>query len=263
MDDALRRALEKRLILTVTTGRSGTEYLARVLGAFRDVHAEHEPKPTFGSAWRTVMQAPPTAREFWLAHKLPRVARTRAPLYAETSHLVCKGFLESAIDLGLRMTWLHLRRPAREVAVSLWRLGTIPGRSYAGVKYYLSPWDPRVRRPLIGARPEQLDDYQLCYWYCLEIAARAEEYARLAPQSGVRFVAIDLASLLTTEGVERLGELAELGPLSTLGRVQLSAFAGRRFNDKSGRKRPLTFAPARLDELEHELRELCGLRASP
>ena len=54
----------KRLIFTVTTGRSGTLYLARVLGLFRGTKSLHEPKPTFSSAFRTVQTAPSTAREF-------------------------------------------------------------------------------------------------------------------------------------------------------------------------------------------------------
>src|SRR6185436_2882073 len=124
-----------------TTGRSGTEYLARVLGLFRGVRALHEPKPTFASAFRTVCAAPETAREFWLEHKLPRIARARAPVYAETSHLACKGFLESLVELDLQPTLIHLRREPHAVARSMLALGTVPGRTYKGVKYYLGPGD--------------------------------------------------------------------------------------------------------------------------
>lgn len=258
MDDVLASVRAKRLILTVTTGRSGTEYLARVLGAFRDVRATHEPKPTFGSAFRTVCANPATAREFWLAHKLPRIARSRRPLYAETSHLACKGFLESAVELELALTLVHLVRPARAVATSLWRLATIPGRTFGGVKYYLSPFDVRLLRPVPRERAERFDDYQLCYWYCLEIEARAAHYAeRFAPR-GVRVVRAELDALASVEAVERLGRELELGPLSALGRVKLAALAGRRLNEKSALKRPDAPDPARLDELEAQVREAVG-----
>jgi len=53
----------KRLFFTVTTGRSGTLYLARVLDLFRGTRSLHEPKPTFSSAFRTVQTVPATARD--------------------------------------------------------------------------------------------------------------------------------------------------------------------------------------------------------
>jgi hypothetical protein len=254
MSAALEIVRRKRLIFTLTTGRSGTEYLARALGAFREVEARHEPKPTFGSAFRTVAAAPGTAREFWLAHKLPRIARGSRPVYAETSHLACKGFLESAVELGLTMTWVRLHRPAREVAASLWQLGTIPGRSYGGVKYYLAPFDRGVRLALDAARVERLDDYQLCYWYCLELEARAEELVRRFP--AVPCVRRELDQLGTLAALEELGRELGLAAPSPLGRVQLAALAGRRVNRKLDRKRAPEPEPGRLELLEAELREL-------
>ena len=257
MERAAESALEivrrKRLILTVTTGRSGTEYLARALACFRSVESEHEPKPTFGSAFRTVCAAPETAREFWLAHKLPRIARVRAPVYAETSHLVCKGFLESALELGLAMSWIRLARPHREVATSLWRLSTIPGRTYGGVKYYLSPWDRGVRLALPPERARELDDYQLCYWYSLEIEARAAEYERIARSRGVAWHRVELAELREPGGVEALAAALGLGAPTPAGRVRLAALRSRRVNEKSDLKRELTLGSAELDRLEREL----------
>ena len=249
-DRVLAAARAKRLIFTITTGRSGTEYLSHALACFRDVDSRHEPKPTFGSAFRTVRSAPATAREFWLAHKLPRIAASKQPIYAETSHLVCKGFLESAVELNLQMSLLHLVRAPREVATSLWRLATIPGRTYGGVKYYLSPWDAQLALPVDLASAERWDDYQLCFWYCLEIEARAREYAERFASRGVRVHRVELTAILASEGVEQLGRDLELGPLGTLGRLQLRTLPKRRINAKADRKREFTFAAGELDALE-------------
>jgi uncharacterized integral membrane protein (TIGR00697 family) len=92
-----------------------------------------------------------------------------------------------------------------------------------------------VRVALDPARAEELDDYQLCYWYCLEIEARADEYRRRAP-SDVRVHRVELAELREPEGIERLGEALELGPLSAFGHLQLRALAGRRLNAKDAQK---------------------------
>lgn len=248
--ELLERVRAKRLLLTVTTGRSGTLYLARVLGLFRGVTSEHEPKPTFSSAFRTVAAAPATAREFWLEHKLPRVARARGAVYAETSHLACKGFLESLVELGVVPELLHLVRAPRAVAASLLALGTVPGRTYKGVKYYLSPADA----PLLPlACPErELTDYQVCFWYCLEIAERARVYAERFAPAGVRVHRVELGELSERDGPARLGERLGLGAPGLRGRL-LAKLLDRSRNEKAAKKRALDLAPERLAREEEEL----------
>jgi hypothetical protein len=245
--------VDKRLIFTVTTGRSGTRYLARALGTFRRVHAEHEPHPTFSSAMRTVASAPHTAAEFWRRRKLPRIARTKKPIYAETSHLVCKGFLESLIELGGRPTLVHLFRPEREVAGSLWKLDTVPGRTFKGVKYYLSPADACFLPP--GGDPgfdvSGWHDYQMCYWYALEIAERARVYVKRFAPLGVELHRVDLAELRDHAGVEALGARLDLGPRHSLAR--LAPAGGKHRNAKSAKKLDRSLPDERLDELEAEV----------
>lgn len=257
-DATLELARSKRLLLTVTTGRSGTGHLAKVLGCFPGVKSEHEPKPTFGSAMRTVQQTPTTAREFWLEHKLPRIAAVRAPVYAETSHLVCKGFLESAVELRLQMAWIELVRPARAVARSLCSLGTIPGRTFAGTKYYLSPFDARVRLALEPERATRLSDYQLAFWYCLELAERARELEALARANGVGWVRCELGQLATTEGVLALGRELGLAEPSPVGRLRLAALSGRPSNRKEHLKARFELADDECERQEREVRELVG-----
>lgn len=261
MDRALEKALARRLVFTFTTGRSGTDYLARVLGLFARVHAEHEPKPTFASAWRTVLARPETAREFWLEHKLPRIARSHTPIYAETSHLACKGFLESLIELGVRPTVIELVRAPREVALSLVALRTIPGRTFKGVKYYYAPDDPTVVLAP-GPAAAAWHDYQLSYWYCLETAARAKRFREQYEPLGVRVERVDLASFGDLEGIRALGERLDLGSFSTRGRIKLLGLAGRRTNRKLDAKRDVRFTADELDRLEAEVERACAARVT-
>lgn len=251
-DPAAPDVSSRRLLLTVTTGRSGTEYLARVLALFAAVDARHEPKPRFSTSFRAVCAEPGIAREFWTSEKLPAIARTRRPVYAETSHLACKGFLESLAELGPRFELVHLRREPRLVAKSLWRLGSIPGRSLLGVRYYLGPRD-RVFLPLAPELAERASDYQLCYWYCLEIDARAAHYARAFAGSGVRVHEIALESLATHAGILALGGQLDLGVLSPLGALRARGLAGKPVNEKREQKRR---EPPDDSELEAEEREL-------
>lgn len=252
-------ACTKRLVLTITTGRSGTGFLARALGAWPAVRALHEPRPRFSSAFRAVQAAPHLAREFWTTEKLAAIERGPRPIHAETSHLACKGFLESLVELGVRPDLVHLRRDPRAVARSLWSLRTIPGRTLRGVRYYLSPSD-RTFLPLEPARAERLSDYQLCYWYCLEIDARAAHYrARFAPL-GVRVHEVALEAILAPDPLVELGRALDLGPLGPVGRVRLSYALARRWNEKSEEKRDERLPEQELDGWEQEVRELVGPR---
>lgn len=243
----------RRFLFTVTTGRSGTEYLARALALFAAVEARHEPKPRFSSSFRAVVAAPSVAREFWEREKLPRIQAGRRPVYAETSHLFCKGFAESLVELGVVPELLHLRRDARATASSLWALESIPGRSLRGVRYYLSPWDPN-HLPVDPAVAARWSDYQLCYWYCLEIDARARHLARTLGPRGVRVHAVELADLQSPEGLLALGEALALGPLSAFGRLRLNRLPAQRVNAKTHQKRSAPLPVERLDAWEAEVR---------
>ena len=82
------------------------------------------------------------------------------------SHLTCKGFIEPLIELGLRPCFLIISRPAREVAISLLKIGATPERTGPGRLVLIGPeYSPFL--PLDDW--ERLSDYQLCYWYAREI----------------------------------------------------------------------------------------------
>ncbi len=247
----------KRLVFCVTTGRSGTKLLARALNAYRGVTARHEPKPTFSSAFRAVLAAPAVAREFWERSKLPRIARERGSTYVETSHVFGLGFLPDLLALGARPGLILLRREPSEVARSLWCLGDIPGRSLKGIKYYLSPFD--VSRDADGLDPRKVErwhDYQLCYWYALELDRRAalarEECHRLG------LMAVDLAypELLHPAGVMRCAQALGFSALSAPRRLWLARRLERRVNERRDRKRAWSLEPEFVAQLEREVEAL-------
>ncbi len=251
-----KRLARKRLIFTVTTGRSGTAYLAQLLRTVPRVAAFHEPEPRFSHILREVQREPSLARRFWLEKKLPAIARVRAPIYAETSHLFCKGFAEPLLELGLVPDLILLSRPHREVALSLYQLGTIPGRTEKAMTYYLSPDDPGVL-PLPGW--VSMHDYQLCYWYCLEIERRSRHYEALFRERGARVTRIALAELNTEAGFRRLLDDLALPAMHFLARWRYRRVVGQRVNAKRGKKREVS-PPGDLDVLEQEVEALVGGR---
>lgn len=255
-------ARARRLLFTVTTGRSGTEYLAQCLSLFAAVEARHEPRPRFSTAFRAVVTAPAVAREFWEREKLPKIERGSSAIYAETSHFFCKGFAESLVDLGRVPELLHLRRAPRATARSLWQLESIPGRSLRGVRYYLSPWDPN-HLPVSEALARSWNDYQLCFWYCLEIEARARVLRERLEPRGVRFHEVELDAIQSVEGIQELGSRLELGPLSLVGRMRIASRARHRANLKQELKRTESLPESELDGWERAVREACERSDAP
>jgi hypothetical protein len=198
----LKTALNnKRLIFTISSGRSGTAYLANVLSYVPNVSSHHEPKPSFSKVMRSVQQNKETAYEFWIKKKLPSIAKDPSSIYIETTHMFCKGFIEPLLDLDIIPDLILLTRPYRRVALSFCRFGSIPGRTAQGLKYLLSPTDPDV---LLLPNWQNLDDYQLCYWYCLEIARRSHKYSNLFTDLGARVVRVSLDEISTVSGFKKL-----------------------------------------------------------
>lgn len=253
--EVLERLGGLRLMFTVTTGRSGTALLARLLALHAGVDARHEPKPTFSSVLRCVLKRPEVAQEFWLSQKLPAILHTRAKIYAETSHLCCKAFLEPLLELGLKPDLLVLRRSPRAVAQSLLQLGTIPGRSLGGLKYYLDPSDP-VQLALPVSVWHAFSDYQLAYWYCLEIAARAQDYQQRWSKLGLRFFEVDFERLTDVGAVQALAQELALPQLSPWGRWRARSILRTPVNERPDKKQALSLPSTLLEAEEEELRQI-------
>jgi len=250
LDPSLKAALDKkRIVFTVTTGRSGTAYLATLFRYVRGVDSFHEPGPEFCEVLRSVQHEPEIALQFMVEKKLPTIAKASAKVYVETSHLFCKGFLEPTLQLGIVPDLIIHTRPHRQVAMSLLKMGTIPGRTPKALKFYLSPDDPDVL-PL--KKWESLQDYQLCFWYCLEMERRARKYEDLYRQLNRPVIKTSLDELKTTRGFLKMLKdlnLQKPGLLSILRHKRNSRF---KINESSATKKKVNL-PENIKELEEEV----------
>jgi len=171
----------KQLILTVTAGRTGTAFLHNLFRLFSNVDSFHEEEPSYLHVMRRVQTQPAEATRFLEKFKFPVIAACKSGTIAETSHLFCKGFLEPMINLGVYPDLVLLRRNPRRIALSLLERNTIPGRTSTGTDYLVCPSDPNtLPLPLW----EGLTDYQLCFWYALEIERRQQRYGQYMLQLG-------------------------------------------------------------------------------
>lgn len=208
----------RRIINTVTTGRSGTHYLARILSYLPETDVFHESmEHPYHECLREAQSDPLVAKRFLEERTLPFIESCKAPVFIETSHLFCKGFFEPFLELGGRPDLIILRRQRSKIAKSLFELGTIPGKPGKAMDFYLSPNDPNVWRP---EGWESFNDYERCYWYCLEIERRARVYKRRALEYGGRVSEVHLDELTTFIGFKNLLRDLDLPSLGFIGSLK-------------------------------------------
>jgi len=237
----------KSLIFTVSPGRCGTRYLAEMLRTVPGIAVEHEPAPDFADAARLAQFIPAASRQFWAEYKLLHIARFSESVHFETGHSFVNGFADTLLEMGVVADIVTLSRPHREVALSRWRRGSIPGKTELGTRYTIHPNARGVLRPINDWR--KLNDYQLCYWFCLEVAARADRYAKLYADAGARVHRTSLKRITTDRGFLRL--LSDLG----LPRPDMAAYRAvkeQRFNENLEQVQRL-MPEGDLDEMEAEV----------
>jgi hypothetical protein len=179
--ELLSKLRNVNLVFTVTAGRTGTLFLRNLFSLLPNVTSEHEPAPAFHSCLRRVYKDSAFAREFLLSYKLPFIANLHTSNYVELSHAFCQGFLEPLLELGITPNLLLLRRDPRSISLSYLERYTVPERTCYGIEFLLSPLFTRTL-PLLGWR--RMTDYQLIFWYVLEIERRQREYSRLVRARG-------------------------------------------------------------------------------
>lgn len=249
-----RIAAQKKLIFTVTNGRSGSLMLARLFDAIDGVMGLHEPHPSFHLLMRWVQGRPQLARKYWYYEKLPAIDRCDTPVYVETSHLMCKGFLDALLEIELQPSLIFLTRDLRKTAVSMYRLNDIPGRTNRALKWYLAPQDPTYAYIHSDAL-ENLTDYQLCYWHALETAARISHYQTVAANKGLPNVLVDVEDLNSFDSFEAICNKLGIS-LNSNSQSRLHQEIGSRVNERISEKRLLDYSDDELTRQEQEVSEL-------
>ena len=174
--------MKTRIIFTLTTGRSGTALLAKLLEPLPQVHAEHEPKPLFSDAFVYLKTRPGFDVDKFCHDKINAIKtiilESNRSIYIETCHTFGKGFIEPMCRLlSSEVEIIILHRDPMDVAMSMYRLGDIPGRTKTGIHWYISPTDflslTHLTRPMTD-----YTDFQLCYWYTQEMLCRMNHALR-------------------------------------------------------------------------------------
>lgn len=250
---------ENSPVFCITTGRSGTGLLAKLLSKCHGLSTHHESKPAFNEvrnlAWANNAAEEQELKNWWLSRKLPAMYESigygSGPhiTYVETSHMATKGFVESLIELGVFPRFIVIRRDPRAVAKSLYALGTIPVKSKAGQEWCLNERDRTFFQMKVDY--SKLTDYQLCFLYCLETQARVNHYTTLVGKHGSLSCHLEFDDLVSGMWKKELEAIMSVR-LNTLALLRERLFGSpEKVNAKeSGKKSVISEKDCSLEEIE-------------
>lgn len=205
--DTITQLQQKRIILTASSGRCGTLLLSKLLSLIPSICSQHEPKPYIDNLFWRLRENPKLATRWLMKRKLPAmladINSTNTSVYVETSHTLCKGFFEPLLDLGIVFDLIILSRDLRAVAMSFYNLDDVPIRSKSGRRWLLHP-DNKTNVSSLPKPYSQYSNYQLCYWYVLEIELRKAMYYKTWGSIGQIAVKVDIKDLIQKRGFKSL-----------------------------------------------------------
>ncbi|MEE8227668.1 MAG: tetratricopeptide repeat protein [Kiloniellales bacterium] len=220
----------QRYVFPLTTGRSGTAFLARLFKEnFKDAEVRHE-----STGYQAFGRETPDASHFTLYNSLGNTTKVKdfwhlkaascrygpGQTYIEVSHFLAKAGLLDNLDAFGRGAEIHIVHLTRDIADTAWSLANRFDFANYGFTwlFYL---DPRYPKNLVSAKPF-INHGVLgsCVWYVHEMRARAAYYKRrYGERQHLTFHQIDLKELATEDGSRRL--LSAIDPEDNYGKIKM------------------------------------------
>lgn len=221
-----------KYIFCISTGRSGTAYLSKLLSQLNDCNAYHEQKPLLhNKLMRDYLggNKEPLMQE--LPKKLELIFKNSKPIYVDTSHIFIKSFgweIPHHIphhEIGV----IILKRDKENVSSSTQRVHSGPF-TYLGRKWILAPYKKAIVKPPIngltynmyryvlkgywilkGETKSEVKKYprffnnkslELINWYYDEIYALGNKFQKTFPK--INYLELNLDELNKIDGFEKI-----------------------------------------------------------
>ena len=238
------------MIFCINSGRSGSKYLAQLLGTAKNVKAFHEAEPKMCGEFIEMINTHPleatrdTRRV--KAEAIAKIVGRSKEVYAETNHTFIKTFYDVVLERFAKIDIIILRREFARVLKSFVELGYFSDRNPNWQKWMSSPNAVTAALPAL-APDSEMDQFDRCIAYLIDIEARGERFKKdfaNVPTHDVR-----LEDLNKIDNVIALFD--SLGLRSTSATKKL---VGQIVNEKQRRKSSVT-NPTTLEECERRLAE--------
>lgn len=247
-----------KYIFCIRTGRCGTQYLSKLLGALDKSKSYHEQRPRLnGNLMQEYLRGDKSKLRVEIPKKVKIIKNDTSEIYIDTSHLFIKGFgweipkfiLENEIGV------IILKRDVEKVVMSLFRVNTGPF-CYIGRKWIVVPNGNNLSKPPINyfwytiyrailkfywlIKGENRTIYKtypkyfikkslmLLKWYYNETYVLSLKFMLRFPK--IKYVPIDLNELNTIKGFEKIIE--GFGLESNYNPKRIIKLLGKSINEK-------------------------------
>ena len=252
---------KSRLFFAISPGRSGSSYLSHLLNTSKDVVSFHEADPKMTAGFLSMVSDDPFHRSFEarkvkanfikaFAEQLPR-----GKIYCETNHMFIKTFFDVVISEFLEnVEVIILRRDIAKVLKSFVELGYFSQLNENWPQWMSSPNSATSAIACI-AEDSELDQYDLCIAYIIDIEARAQRFRKEYPW--IKSYEVDIEELNDYESIERLFSQLKITPSK-----KTKASYKNKVNHKSSRKQQLdrpvdiNYCCQRIDEYIDRARKM-------
>ena len=177
---------QHKLIFCINSGRSGSNYLADLLGTAREVTSFHEAEPTMSGKYLHNLNKASYAETFddrrIKSEAIGKILLSLPPgrVYCETNHMFIKTFYDVILNDFENVEVIILRRQLVLVLKSFIELNYFTSANAVWPDWMSSPHAKTAAIPCIASESE-MDQYDLCIAYLVDIEARSERFKQEYP----------------------------------------------------------------------------------
>lgn len=233
---------KNRLFFSINPGRSGSQFLAELLGTAKRTVSFHEPAPKMtGEYLQMVTNAPYpesfSRREIKAASLKKKILKLPYGYsYCETSHMFIKTFFDVIAATFSNVQVIVLRREMAYVLKSFIEMGYFSSQERNDLPIHWPNWMIKPNS-ITSAIPiiedyENMDQYERCIAYLLDIDARAHRFSETYPWMPTH--QIRLEELNSRKNVARFFKQLNLTPTSDTYRL-----IGTKVNIRESKKKKI------------------------
>jgi len=202
-----KREENRKLIFCINSGRSGSHYLVTLLNTAKEIRAFHEPEPAMNGQYLQLINQyeykDTYGRRKIKCNAIRKTLREMEEnkIYCETNHMFIKTFFDVVIDAFKNVGIIILRRELVHVLKSFIELNYFTNKNEAWKDWMSSP-NAKTHAIDCIDKDENLDQYDLCIAYLIDIEARIQRFLGKYPHLPIYEVRLE--QLNDIESVKKL-----------------------------------------------------------
>lgn len=190
------KILNHRLFFCINSGRSGSKYLAELINTSEEVLSYHEPVPSMNGFYLNLINEKKYAETFsqrrYKSHAIKNILLKlpEEKIYCETNHMFIKTFSDVIVNDFKKTEVIILRRQLARVLKSFIELGYFSEKNNNWTFWMSSPNAVTSAIQCIDS-DENMDQYDLCIAYLIDIEARALRFKQQYPNVKVHEIRLE------------------------------------------------------------------------